>query len=271
MAQRKLEGARLPIAELNPVVTADVAAGIAIAVRAALRQPAAVGCVPSGAVVLSMADPSVASLRDISLRRVAHLQCFMRRVVTLCLDGYTDSRGGTCVQAITQTHKAGSSQHRGENWNQLSWAKWPLLHVALSEGGAQMALFIDADNLLLRNPFSRMDAAQLVGPSFHHQEDCLSATDRLPAVGCEQPCRINTGFLLVTSASFCRGDFEAAASAQVDSAHAARPRCPPVGHEGLPKARAQRDQLQLASTGLCRALQRAARSAPARAWHQEDQ
>lgn len=197
----------LPSASLlNPMVSADVASRFGKAVRLALRDSAG-SCIPKGAVVLSIADPSVARLRELSLRRVARLQCFMRRVITLCLDGYTDSRGGTCVPAATQTRKgmskaAGGSRHRSEKWSQLSWAKWPLLHVALSEGGARMALFIDADVLLLRNPFARMDAAQLAWPNFHHQEDCLTATDRA-AKSCEQPCRLNTGFLLVTSASFC--------------------------------------------------------------------
>lgn len=155
-------------------------------------------------MVLSIADPSVAKLRELSLRRVAHLSCFMRRVVTLCLGGYTDPRGGTCIPAqqpeAVLRRKTGSSQHRSERWNQLSWAKWPLLYIALSEGGAKMALFMDADVLLLRNPFERLSAEQLAGPSFHHQEE-LSIC---PSTSCGTPCRINTGFLLVTSAPFCR-------------------------------------------------------------------
>ena len=243
----------LPSASREPAHGAAGVASEGKAVQLALRDSAG-SCIPKGAVVLSIADPSVARLRELSLRRVARLQCFMPAVITLCLDGYTDSRGGTCVPAATQTRKgmskaAGGSRHRSEKWSQLSWAKWPLLHVALSEGGARMALFIDADVLLLRNPFARMDAAQLAWPNFHHQEDCLTATDR-PAKSCEQPCRLNTGFLLVTSASFCwevlrsscirAGGQRACRSTKTSSKS--------VGMKAFPKTRPQRDQLQLSGS-----------------------
>ena len=185
------------LATLNPWVTASTVTRIGSAVRSALQQPADGCAIPSGAVVLSIADPSVARLKEIVLRRVAHLQCFMRRLVTLCLGGYADSRGGTCVDV---SRRKGGSSFRGEVWNQLSWAKWPLIYVALTQGGAKLALFVDADVLLLRNPFERMDAARLPEVSFHHQEELSTCSNP----SCGIPCRINTGFLLVSSASFCR-------------------------------------------------------------------
>ena len=187
---------------LNPWLPLDVIRRFGNAVDAAI-EPKPGDCVPVGTVVLSIVNQRMASLRELSLRRVAHLQCFMRRVVTLCLGGFQDPRGGSCVSAATNLPHSHGGLHRSEVWNQFSWAKWPLLHAALARRQTRFALFVDADVLILSNPFDRMPPSLLGAhaPSFVHQEELPSCAN--PSCGGE-PCRINTGMLLASSAPLCR-------------------------------------------------------------------
>lgn len=125
------------------LLTPEVGAALRSAVAQSLSTPRP--CVPDGSVLLSMVDSRQGALRPLQFERVRRIGCFMARVVSLCwnhTDGY-----GTCVTA--QPMRRADSV---ESYHFACWAKWAMLLVALTP--ARQALFLDADVLVLRNPFA---------------------------------------------------------------------------------------------------------------------
>ena len=99
-------------------------------------------CVPDDAVLISFAGgPQAATVWPHQYERVARLRCLMRRAVTLCFENTTDAFG-TCVAA---------ARRLPTNYFKVCWIKWHLLHAALLT--ARTALYVDADCILLSNPF----------------------------------------------------------------------------------------------------------------------
>lgn len=184
-------------AERNPWLPSHVRLALAESVQRSLIQPSA--CVPPGGVALGIVDGKMASLRKLSLWRVASQQCLISRFTTLCLGGQHGTGGPCVVSTGPAALPAVNAQFGSESYSQLSWAKWDLLHIALTHG-ARVALFIDADVVLLSNPFSHLPRHQLLGHHFSFQEEVASC----PQLACAAPCRINTGMIAVSNASFTR-------------------------------------------------------------------
>lgn len=120
------------------------------AVEASLRLDSS--CVPDATVVTTMVDATQAVLRKLQFARVAQHSCLMCRTVSLCWN-YTDTYG-TCVAAEAAPFSAKdfpSMVNSDAAYFRITWTKWHLLRAALQ--AAHYALFIDADVVLLSNPF----------------------------------------------------------------------------------------------------------------------
>ena len=131
------------------LLAAADSANFQLAVAAAIDMPSS--CVPADAVLLSIVGGESIELRPLQFDRVASLRCLLRRVVSLCYN-HTDAYG-TCVRA---TQPAVVS--REERYHAMTWMKWHLLRVALRT--ARTAFFVDADVLLLGNPFAHESVAR---------------------------------------------------------------------------------------------------------------
>ena len=116
-------------------------------VAAAVARPSA--CVPDGWVVLSMTNTHHAPLQRLQYERVAHLGCFMTRVVQLCYGSVPDAFGA-CVYG---PHVI-ASDYRRSQYVSLNWAKWPFFLDAFR--AARHLLWIEADVLIMRNPFEML-------------------------------------------------------------------------------------------------------------------
>jgi len=143
----------LLLARSSAILGAADLAAFRSAVRAAVRLPS--GCVPSSSVLVSVVGAAATMLRPLQFERVASLHCLMRRVVTLCWN-HTDAFGA-CVPARPLSTPP-SAAAREVQYHALTWAKWHVLHAALLE--ARVALFVDADVLLLANPFTTLSVSR---------------------------------------------------------------------------------------------------------------
>ena len=138
---------------MHPLITNEAALAWRGAVRAALERDTS--CVPDGAVLLTMVDHNQAALRPLQFARVMTMPCLMARVVSLCWN-HTDDWG--CVHANEAWARSSPPVSVSALYHLFSWAKWNLLLQALSLG-ASLAVFVDADVLLLRNPFDALRRA----------------------------------------------------------------------------------------------------------------
>ena len=172
---------------------------VAETVRWVLKKPSV--CVPEGAVVLSVVNKHHIRLRPLQFHFIRHRRCFMRRVVSVCFNNVTDGFG-SCVRS---TFVVPPSDFRRSNYANLIWAKWKILADALTV--ATRALWLDADVLILRNPFSVLnllgnDAKTSPGYDIQYQSEppppetsqCIP-----PRTGCMKCPRINGGQLLLSS------------------------------------------------------------------------
>ena len=144
---------------------------VSAAVARALLEPSS--CVAEGGVTLSVTNSHHAWLRPEQFALLEGQTCFMRRMVSVCY-GVVD-RFGLCVNS---SHKVPPSDFRRSNYAALIWAKWRIMADALTV--ARVAMWLDADVLLLRNPWVALDLLdpRKVGAfDFRHQsEDPCAAT-----------------------------------------------------------------------------------------------
>ena len=135
------------VVESNPLVPTDVQAQLRSAVHESLALPSS--CVPGGAVLVSMVDAAQAPLRRLQFSRIRELKCLVDRVTSLCWN-HSDSFGhAPCVQAPATAFDRADPEVL---YHLKCWAKWTLLSTALDV--ARLAFYVDADVLLLRNPFA---------------------------------------------------------------------------------------------------------------------
>lgn len=191
---------------------------VSAAVAAALMVPSV--CVPSGAVMLSMATTHHMKLRREQFARVRHLDCFMQRVVSVCY-GFHDDLGrcvhGSCNKSLGLANPCLPSDYRRSQYVALNWAKWPLfistLHVARS------ALWLEADVVILRNPWEILLAEAELFATVNHairyqyeSPPCtLPSRVQSEAVACVKstwplphPEPLNCGQLLLNSLEFAQ-------------------------------------------------------------------
>ena len=165
----------------------------------ALSQPSS--CVPDGGIGLSVTNSHHAHLRPQQFALMLHQPCFMQRMVTVCytvFDAY-----GVCVNS---TYKIPPSDFRRSHYASLIWAKWLVLANALRV--ARVALWLDADVLVLRNPWLALGMLGSSGTSrglgtsllydFRHQSEDPCAEHECAQL--RQKCaNVNGGQLLMSS------------------------------------------------------------------------
>ena len=107
-------------------------------------------------------------LRREQFARVRHLDCFMSRVVSVCY-GFEDEYGrcvvGSCDKALGLANPCLPSDYRRSQYVALNWAKWPLFMHALRV--AKAALWLEADVVILRNPWEALLTEPQLGASVH--------------------------------------------------------------------------------------------------------
>lgn len=175
-------------------------------------------CVPMHAVMLSMATTHHRRLRDVQFARVAHLQCFMVRLVSVCY-GFIDAFGqcvyGDCNKTLGLANPCLPSDYRRSQYVALNWAKWPLFIDALRV--ARSALWLEADVVILSNPWELLlaeaELAATVTHAVRYQWEAppCSVPELVasPAVSCSKrgwpaphPEPLNCGQLLLNSLDF---------------------------------------------------------------------
>lgn len=120
------------------------------AVTLAVATPSS--CVPAGGVLLSAANLHHRSLRRLQFSVLRAQPCLHPRVVSVCY-GFS-SANDTGVGACVEGPAVSPSDFREQQYASLTWAKWEMLVDALSV--AELALWVDADVLLLQNPFEAL-------------------------------------------------------------------------------------------------------------------
>ena len=181
------------------------------AVAAAVARPSA--CVPDGWVVLSMTNTHHAPLQRLQYERVAHLGCFMTRVVSLCYGSVPDAFGA-CVYG---PHVI-ASDYRRSQYVSLNWAKWPFFLDAFR--AARHLLWIEADVLIMRNPFEVLldggEREKTLGDAIRYQGERApcDAYPSSPVVQCgagwvqhEEP--LNCGQLVINSPHLAQTIYDA--------------------------------------------------------------
>ena len=126
-------------------------------------------CVPKQAVMLSMATTHHMRLRPVQFARIAHLDCFMDRLVSVCY-GFVDEYGrcvyGSCNRSLGLANPCLPSDYRRSQYVALNWAKWPLFIGALRV--ARSALWLEADVVILRNPWELLLSDPQLSATTHH-------------------------------------------------------------------------------------------------------
>lgn len=164
-------------------------------------------CVPRGGVVLSVTNKHHARLRTLQFALIKHRRCFMKRVVSVCFNNVSDAFG-TCVQS---TVAIPPSDFRRSNYANLIWAKWRIVADALQV--ARLAMWFDADVVILRNPWATLKL--LGGPPPSATYDIRYQSEPPPLAGQSESCAppvpvcagcagINGGQLLVRSAKIAQ-------------------------------------------------------------------
>ncbi|KAL3932235.1 MAG: hypothetical protein SGPRY_000787 [Prymnesium sp.] len=165
------------------------------AINAALKRPSS--CVPPGAVTLSVINRHHAKIRPLQFAFLQREPCFMQRMVSVCYN-VTDSFG-TCVHSAFAIPP---SDFKRSNYANLIWAKWQIIAESLQ--AARVALWIDADVLLLRNPWtSLMMNASATDYDIRYQSEnkCNEEQCAELRLNC---AALNGGQLLVSNAQLAR-------------------------------------------------------------------
>ena len=159
------------------------------AIISVLKEPSS--CVPDGAVTLSVINKHHARMRADQFALMKDQPCFMNRMVSVCYN-VTDTFG-TCVHSLFAIPP---SDFRRSNYANLIWAKWRIIADALQV--ARVAMWVDADVLLLRNPWTGIDAASAVAYDIRYQSETRCGERECDAL--RSSCStLNGGQLLVSS------------------------------------------------------------------------
>lgn len=175
---------------------------VTTAVENVLREPSS--CVPEGGVTLSVTNSHHAHLRPVQFALLGGHSCFMRRVVTVCY-GVSD-RFGLCINS---SHKVPPSDFRRSQYASLIWAKWRILSDALRV--ARIGLWIDADVLMLRNPWVELGllhARESLMYDFRHQSEDPCAESESAAL--QAKCaNVNGGQLVLSDGRLAEQVYDA--------------------------------------------------------------
>ena len=131
----------------NALLSDELGAKVTHATRRAVARPS--DCVPDGTVLLSTFNEYHLPLHRMQFRAVQGLRCLMSRVVLLCFGSAAPHEWrGACVQAPTVQR----SDHKRGDYHLLTWVKWTMAFHAMR--AARAVLMIDADCVIVRNPFT---------------------------------------------------------------------------------------------------------------------
>ena len=144
--------------------------------------------------------------------------CLLKKLITICLDNECekmckDKRVSHCTRFVPigafDTHKERSDSdptpsysggtHGSEDWRALTHLNWEFIATAFKMG-ASSVLWMDADMLLLKNPY--VDLAKHVDESavLHLTDTAPSSTGVAAATiagGCSSSSPVHTGFMLL--------------------------------------------------------------------------
>jgi hypothetical protein len=200
------------VLEIRRIVRPElVVPDVAPAVSTALSK--ASNCAPAGSIVLSATNKHHARLRPLQFSLIQHRQCFMQRVISVCYNNVSDIYG-TCVRS---TFNVPPSDYRRSNYANLIWAKWRIIADALRV--ASMALWLDADVLILRNPWSVLKLGPMPSAKgqlydVRYQSEPPPTPDQAqtcarPRPVCAGCASINGGQLLVRNAQVAMAIYQA--------------------------------------------------------------
>ena len=205
-----VESASVYASKSNVHASSSSGRNVTLAVIRALATPST--CVPHGVVSLSMATTHHMKLRPVQFARVAHLDCFLSRLVSVCY-GFTDAYGqcvyGSCDKTLGLANPCLPSDYRRSQYVALNWAKWCASraanrmsvahaspHYPLTSVGdarcarrplfidtlrvARSALWLEADVVILSNPWelllSQSEAFATVQHSVRYQYETPPCT-----------------------------------------------------------------------------------------------
>ena len=161
----------------DPALLANVSASA----HAIVRRPSP--CVPAGAMMLTYAEDG--GLRALAFQRVASLRCLMARLLSVLT--FADAIPGS--QLVVHTFWT-SPPKPSSRYHAATWLKWHLLAAALR--GCAQVLHLDADVLVLRNPFDHLPRTDQVAVAYQSERICTA--DR-------RDCPVNGGLLVARSLS----------------------------------------------------------------------
>ena len=171
---------------------------VTAAVATAISTPSS--CVPDGGVLLSMTNVHHSRLRRLQFARFADTPCFMNRVVSVCYglqptaskaqskNNDTSPSLGVCVHGPPVP----PSDFKRSQYVALNWAKWPIFRDALVV--ARVVLWLEADVLILRNPWSFLP--ETATPSFQSQSQPYDIRYQPEAFPCESELQVGVGVKL---------------------------------------------------------------------------
>lgn len=164
---------------------------VSTAVAQALREQSS--CVPVGGIALSVTNVHHAHLRPEQFALMKGHGCFMRRLVTVCYS--VSDHFGLCVGS---SYKVPPSDFRRSHYANLIWAKWRILADALSV--ANMAMWLDADVLLLRNPWLALGLLEHNPSVYHFRHQSEDPCAESECAGLQANCaNVNGGQLVMAS------------------------------------------------------------------------
>ena len=173
---------------------------ITAAVVAALHTPTS--CIPDGAVALSYTNEAMSPLHRFMIQRQP--ACFLCRLVSVCFGTAVGESTRRCIATAAVPESTYVKKRRHGPYAAFAWLKWLLLRDALR--AASVALFVDADVLLLNNPFAAAQAWALssfdirfVGERACATHQCRPRKEPKASDGSNFRCALNSGVMLVTS------------------------------------------------------------------------
>ena len=164
------------------------------AVRDALHHESV--CVPAGMVLLSYVNDGHAQLRHLQLSRVMHLDCLLARMVTLGAN-YSDGMG-----AIVRAQASRLSNFRDADFYDITWLKWRLIGLATAVPQCRAAFWLDADVVLLRNPFEGISRVGHCAVQYQAKQWGALWTLRPPAGLPTLGPGLNSGQMLISDHAF---------------------------------------------------------------------
>ena len=180
---------------------------ITSAVATAVSTPSS--CVPAGAVAVTYFSRATTEMRRFQFARLRQQPCFLTRLVSVSFGA--GSGFGVTVHAPAPA----TPERHTLGYMILKWAKWRLLRDALS--AATGVLYLEADVLLLRNPFDAIPNEPRFDVRFQTQAYCETVLSdpqcplapryeareaSLPANFSE--CSLNGGVIWLRSAAMAR-------------------------------------------------------------------